>query len=194
MISVINLVCPNCGATLSKEQKQCEYCHAPIIIEDIGNLDNLNLNNYIKTYSNLLKNDNENQDVNFSLAMCYLKLKLYDNAIKHFDLATKDNISNSKIYFYYAVALLKGRKPFITPLAQIKKIIELLNAAIMLEDKPTYHYLLAYIKYDFYERKFLNISPNYKEEFEISKSNITKENTDDLFNILGQSVPECIKI
>lgn len=194
MLNVVSLTCPNCGAPLSKEQKNCEYCHAPVIIEDLNSLDNLNLNKYIQSYSEILKNDNENQDINFSLAMCYLKLKLYDNAIKHFELSTKDNIGNSKIYFYCAIVLLKGKKPFSTPLADVEKIIEYLNAAILLENKPIYHYFLSYIKYDFYERKFLNIAPDYKEELEKAKSNITESEINSLFDILGQNVPSQIEI
>ena len=32
----------------------------------------------------------------------------------------------------------------------------------MIEPRGIYYYFLAYIKYDFFERKYLNVSPNYK--------------------------------
>lgn len=194
MACVINLTCPRCGAGVSTEQKKCEYCHSPIVIENLDCLKNLNLDEYIKTYNNILKNDKNNEEINSSIAMCYLKLKLYDKAIKYFDTAMDSNIDNSYIYFYYAIALLKGKKPFLTPLSQIKRIIELLNTAITLENKAIYHYFLAYIKYDCYERKNLNITPNYLTEFEIAKNNILEDEIQNLFDELGQTIPDLIKI
>ena len=154
----------------------------------------LNINEYIKTYSNILEKNNDNEDINNSIAMCYLKLKFYDKAIQHFDKALDSNVDNSDIYFYYAIALLNGKKPFLTPLTQIKRIIELLNAAIMLENKAIYHYFLAYIKYDFYERKNLNMTPNYLDEYNTVKNNISKNEIITLFEVLGQKIPDVIEV
>lgn len=50
--------------------------------------------------------------LNTSLAFCYLKLKLYDNAISCFEKALEDNFEDSEICFYAAVALLKGKRHF----------------------------------------------------------------------------------
>ncbi len=194
MAYVVNLTCPRCGAAVSTEQKTCEYCHSPIVIENLNHLNNLNINEYIKIYNNLLETNNDNEDINNSIAMCYLKLKFYDKAIQHFDKALDSNVNNSDIYFYYAIALLKGKKPFLTPLSQIKRIIELLNTAITLENKAIYHYFLAYIKYDFYERKKLNMSPNYLDEYNTVKNNISKNEIITLFEVLGQKIPDVIEV
>lgn len=45
----------------------------------------------------------------------------------------------------------------------INKAEEYLNAACMIEPKGFYYLFWAYIKYDYFERKFLNTSPDYKE-------------------------------
>lgn len=194
MVNIVNLTCPRCGAAVSTEQNNCDYCHSPIVIENLNSLDNLDLKAYVKTYTDILRDNKADENITSSLAMCYLKMKLYDKAIKHFDTILDSEIDNADVYFYYAIALLKGKKPFLTPLADIKKIIELLNTGIMLNAKGIYYYFLAYIKYDFYYRKFLNISPSYTDEVEIAKSIVTKAEITDLFIELEQEIPESIKL
>lgn len=195
MINIINLTCPRCGAAVSTKQKECEYCHSPIIIEDLSCLENLDLKRYIKTYTNILNDNENNEEVSLSLAICYLKLRLYDKAIDYFDKLIESNVKNSDIYFYHSIALLKGKKPFLAPMANIEKIIELLNAAIILNEKGIYHYFLSYVKYDFYKRKFLNIEPDYIVELNNAKNNnITNIEIENLFLELGQVIPEDIRL
>jgi len=193
MPTVVNLTCPRCGASIAMEQKTCEYCHAPIVIENLSSLNNLDLKSYLKSYNDVLQKDKDNKNINSSAAMCYLKLKLYDKAIKHFDLVIEENIDNPDVYLYYAISLLKGKRPFATPLAEIKKIIEYLNAATMLDDKGIYHYFLAYIKYDFHARKCLNVKPNYKEELLLAQ-NTSQSDITELFAQLGQTIPQDLRI
>jgi len=45
--------------------------------------------------------------------------------------------------------------------------VEYLNAAIMIELRGIYHYFLAYVKHDYFERKYLNIAPNWEENKKI---------------------------
>lgn len=189
MVDAVTLKCPNCGASIGLEEKTCEYCHAPIVIENLNSLNNLDLKSYLKTYNDILQKDKNNKNINSSAAMCCLKLKLYDRAIKHFDAVIEENIDNSDAYLYYAVALLKGKRPFATPLADIKKIIKYLNAATMLDDKPIYHYFLAYIKYDFYAKKCLNIKPDYKEELLLAQG-VSQNEIKELFAELEQGIPQ----
>jgi hypothetical protein len=42
-------------------------------------------------------------------------------------------------------------------------MMELAEAAISIEGKGIYYYFMAYIKYDYFKRKFLNTTPNYKD-------------------------------
>ena len=61
----------------------------------------------------------------------------------------------------------------------------------MVEPKGIYYYLLSYVKKDFYEKKFLKISPNSQEELSAAVvNNVTQEDIRMLFELLGQSATE----
>jgi len=50
------------------------------------------------------------------------------------------------------------------PRADIDKMMELISASIAIEPRGIYHYFLAYLKCDYFERKYLNITPDFHEE------------------------------
>ena len=126
-----------------------------------------------------------------SVAMCYLKLKLYDKALLAFEKAIENDIDNSEVYFYSAVCLLKGKKAFLATRASIDKIEEYIQAANLLEEKGIYHYFWAYIKYDFFERKFLNTAPTWKECLSSAERLRTSEyDKSKLFDLLGVQRPQ----
>ncbi len=70
------------------------------------------VNKYVNSFSAALKSTPDNDLLNISAAMCYLKLKLYDKAKFAFEKAIENDIDNSEAYFYAAVSLLKGKKHF----------------------------------------------------------------------------------
>jgi tetratricopeptide (TPR) repeat protein len=165
-MQVVNLSCPGCGGGVSTADKECKFCGRPVVITSFSSaqtLSPLELNKYASAYRKALAENPENQDLNMSVAMCYLRLRLYDQAIPAFEKAITDNFDNSESFFYAAIALLKGKKAFLAPGSDVRKAIEYLNAAIMIEPRGIYHYFLAYLKYDYFERKYLNISPNWQE-------------------------------
>ena len=92
-----------------------------------------------------------------------MKLGLYDQALAAFEKAIADNFDNSETYFYAAVCVLKGKKAFLSPRGDIDKALGYIDAALMIEPKGIYYYFQAYIKYDYFKRKFLNVSPDYNE-------------------------------
>lgn len=164
--AVIELNCPGCGARVSTEQKECEWCHKPVVISTFNSVYSMpmpEVNKYAGAYRKLLGEHPGNNELNKSAAMCYLKLKLYDKALAAFETAIEDNFDDSETYFYAATCLLKGKKAFLAQRNDINKAIEYINAANMIEPRGIYYYFLAYIKYDFFERKYLNTTPNYQE-------------------------------
>lgn len=189
----IDLTCPGCGAPVSINQKVCEYCDRPVLISSFNSVYSMSLadiNKYKKSYIQALGDNPDNPLINSSIAMCYLKLRLYDKALESFEKAIEDDFDNSETYFYAAVSLLKGKKAFLTPRADINKAIDYINAALMIEPKGIYHYFLAYIKYDFFERKFLNTEPNFKEcYYNAIQAGVSDYDINMLFDILGVSKP-----
>jgi tetratricopeptide (TPR) repeat protein len=190
---VIDLNCPGCGGRVSTGQKECIYCHAPIVISTFNSVFSMpmpQVSKYANAYRKELVNNPDNQDLNTSIAMCYLKLKLYDKAFPAFESAIEDNFDNSETFFYAAVCLLKGKKAFVCPRADIDKILEYLNAAIMIEPRGIYYYFLAYIKHDYFERKYLNITPNYQETLQTATdTGVPDADIEQLFSVLAVEKP-----
>ena len=191
--TIINMNCPTCGASVTTDQKECEYCGNPIIISTFNSVYSMPMpavNKMAGAYRQALAESPDNQELNNSIAMCYLKLKLYDKALPAFEKAMEDNFDNSETFFYAAVCLLQGKKAFLHQRPTINKIIEYMDAAIMIEPKGIYYYFLAYIRQDYFKRKFLNISPDYLATLRMAKQYGYSENdAQQLFNILSVERP-----
>lgn len=193
---IIDLSCPGCGAPVSTGHKVCEFCHKPIVISTFNSVYSMpmpEVNKYANEYRKALNDNPENKDLNTSIAMCYLKLKLYDKALPAFEKAIEDNFDNSETFFYAAICLLKGNKAFLTPRPAIDKIEEYINAALMIEPKGVYYYFWAYIKYDYYSRKYFNTKPTYQEALQLSVDNgVSEFDKEQLFSILAVPKPDCL--
>lgn len=191
--TVIEINCPGCGARVSTGQAECDWCHKPIIISTFNSVYAMpmpEVNKFAGAYRKALEDNPENQELNNSVAMCYLKLKLYDKALPAFEKAMEDNFDNSETFFYAAVCLLKGRKAFLLTRPEIDKIEEYINAALMIEPRGVYYYLLAYIKYDYFNRKFFKTSPTYQEALAMAQQQgYSPFDAEQLFSILGVEKP-----
>ena len=195
MHEIVELKCPGCGARVQINQKECEYCHSPIIVSsmsDVFSMSLVNLNKYTKTYEETLKENPDNAEVFNSLAMCYLKLGFYDKALENFDKAIEQNLSNPETYLYVAVSILAGRKPFLTPRTEIDKIEQYINAALMLEERGLFRYFQAYIKYDYFKRKFFKTTPTWEEcLMQAEADGLSEIDINQLFEIIKQEKPTC---
>ena len=192
---IIELTCPGCGDRVTISQKECKFCHKPIIISTFNSVYSMSMpevNNYTNEFKKALIENPDNKDLNTSIAMCYLKLKLYDKALLAFEKAIVENFNNSEIFFYASVCLLQGNKAFLVQRPTIDKIEEYINAALMIEPKGIYYYFWAYIKYDYFSRKFFNTKPTYQETLLLSMNNDVSEfDKNQLFSILSVPKPDC---
>lgn len=151
------------------------------------------VNKYAGVYRKALTENPDNTELNKSIAMCYLKLKMYDKALGAFEKAIEDNFDDSEIYFYAAVCLLNGKKAFLNQRSTIDKILEYLNAAIMIEPKGIYYYFMAYIKYDYFERKHFRTLPNYVDALQMAnEAGLSDYDIEQLYLILNVVRPDCI--
>lgn len=192
-VTIIQMKCPTCGGSVSTENKECEYCGNPILISTFNSVYSMpmpQVNKMAGAYRSALAENPDHQELNTSVAMCYLKLKLYDKALPAFEKAMEDNFDNSETFFYAAVCLLRGQKAFLHQRPTINKIIEYIDAANMIEPKGIYYYFLAYIKQDYFKRKFLNVSPDYLQTLAMAKQyGYTEQDARQLFSILGVERP-----
>lgn len=184
--------CPGCGASVSPDMKNCEYCKNPVVIHSIGAISAfspLQLNKYALSYRKQLASDPDDRELNRSMGICYLKLKLYDKANEAFEHAIKDNFEDADSYFYAAVGLLQGKKAFVASRPSIDKAVEYLNAANMIAPNPVYSLMLAYIKKDYFERKALRVTPSWSDELMTAHSmGATDADTGALADLLGVAV------
>lgn len=190
---IIELSCPGCGDRVTIGQKECRFCHKPIIISSFSSVYSMaipEVNKYASEYRKALVDNPDNMEINTSIAMCYLKLKLYEKALLAFEKALEDNFDNSEVYFYAAISLLQGKKAFLVRRPQIDKIEKYINAALMIEPRGIYYYLWTYIKYDYFHRKSFNTSPTYAEVFQLANDHgVSEYDIEQLYSILGVERP-----
>lgn len=193
---IVELECPGCGAAISTQTKKCPYCQRQIVIttfNSINGLSPLELNKQVSVYKKGIVKNPDHIELNMSVAVCYLKLKLYDKAIPAFEKALENNFDYSEAYFYAAAALLKGKDPYLASRTVIAKIEEYINAAIMIEPKGIYSYFWAYIRYAHHYKKLYNAVPDYAALLsEAKEKGYSDVDADELFQLLGVSRPECM--
>lgn len=185
--------CPACGRSLTPDMKKCPACKNDVIITSFNSVASMPMpivNKYANAYKKALAEVPNDPTLNNAIAMCYLKLKLYDKALPAFEKAMEDNFDNSESFFYAAVCLLKGKKPFLALRPEINKIEEYLNAACMIEQRGYYYLFWAYIKKDYYERKAIRSTPTSDEMLDQAEANGCSEmDARQLFELLGTECP-----
>lgn len=192
----IDMRCPGCGAPVSTGDTTCSYCYRPVIIStfnSVKSMSMLEVNKYANAYKSVLAQNPDNTELNNSIAMCYLKLKLYDKAQDAFAKAIEDNFDNSETYFYAAISLLNGKKAFLAKRIDIDKIEEYIQAALAIEPKGIYYYFWAYIKYDHFYRKCYRTTPSYQELLKKAQNEGLSDNdVNQFYEILGVERPNCL--
>ena len=187
------ITCHGCGVSVTSKATTCEYCGNPIQIRSFRSVTGMSpqlLNKYIQSYQNDLSAHTNDCDSKIAIAFCYLQLKMYDKAKAAFVNEIENNLNNSEVLFYSSVSMLNGKKAFLALRADIDKMLEYTTAATIVEDKPIFHYLLAYIKYDFFHRKGYKIFPNFNEEYKIAvDSGLSSSDIDELHALLSVERP-----
>lgn len=190
---VMDLYCHGCGAPVGVSTGICKYCGGEISIATFNSVRDMSIqavNNYKHNYEKDLSGNPGDMGANKAIAYCYLKLGMRDEALHYFEKAVTDNFDDSEVYFYAAICLLKGKKAYQALRPQINKIEEYLKAATMIEPKGIYYYFWAYIKYDYYKRKFLNTTPDYAAMLKTAASaGVSVYDKAQLFEILGVEKP-----
>ena len=68
-----------------------------------------------------------------------------------------------------------------------------INSALMIEPRGIFYYFLAYIKYDYFERKYLNTKPKYTEAIRLANNNgLSSFDIEQLFGILCVTRPDAL--
>lgn len=191
---IIEMNCPGCGGRVSTSQAVCEWCHKPVVITTFNSVASMpmpELNKYTNAYRKVLGEYPDNPDLNKSIAMCYLKLRIFDKALTAFEKAIEENFDDSESYFYAACCTLGGKKAFLNQRPTIDKALEYINAALSIEPRGIYYYFMAYIKFDYFERKHFITSPNYVDCLQMAAdSGVSEYDIDIMYAVLGVQRPE----
>ena len=162
-MEIISLSCPNCGAPVSTRQNNCEYCQSPVIITSFTNIADMPLpqiSKYADSYKKTLAENPDSQDLNLSIGICYLRLKMYEKASASFEKAMEDNLE------------------------------EYLNAAVMIEPRAVFYYFMSYIKQDYYNRKFFKTSPTSEELYATAiQYGLTETDIQSFHSMIGMPRP-----
>jgi len=198
MQQTINLNCAGCGSPVSTADKECKCCRRPVVISSFSSTFSMDiplLNKYLRRDKQALGDNPDSSELNNSIAHCYLKLKMYDEALSAFQKAIEDDFENSETYFYAAVCLFKGKKAFVTPRPAIDNAVKYINSALSIEQRGIYYYFLAYIKYDYFKRNGFNQNPDWHETQQIAKDvGIFETDIVQLTEALQVEIPECLSI
>lgn len=169
-------ICPQCGAPVSAQGKACQYCGAEFIVSNFSSISKSSSKqkaSYISQYKGFLAEEPDNTELGLALGICYLDTGNYEIALKTLEKAIALMPNNPEVYFYYALALIKGRKPRIITLNEIKKIEEYIQSAINFGgEKSKYYILSAIIKSEYYTKNGIRIVGESVEELiEIAMQN-----------------------
>jgi tetratricopeptide (TPR) repeat protein len=170
-LRVIDQTCPGCNAPLDHTARNCAYCARPIVITSFSTLHECTpqqASNYMRMYQGMETEGVLDADGRSALAMCYLKVGLFDKALREFDFALDSNPANSETYFYAAVSQLGGKRPFLCQRTQVDQAGQYATAATRIEPRAPYFAFLALLSRDFYERKFLRPATSSHEYMAIA--------------------------
>jgi len=113
----------------------------------------------LRECKNTLAEQPESWRSHFDLGLIYLHLKMYDLATRHFKCTIELAPTFADAYFYLGLASIRGRRPKLMDLLEIRKIEEHLTKAIALDDRPAkFYYFAGILKYDFYAANGLGTS------------------------------------
>lgn len=168
-------ICSQCGWAFTHEalqRSECKMCGSAILVTSIAYLEKFDtpaVKKYIDQYARVLKVDSDDRDALLALGICYLKLSLFDLADRFLMRMIESHPADSSGYFYRAISLLKGRRPRIVTMSQIREIERLLTTAVELDSSNgRYELVLAAIRYDYYVFNGLRVPLPSPAELEIS--------------------------
>ncbi len=189
--------CPSCNCPLEQNVKVCEFCDSPVVISSFSTLGGMSapkVNKYANAYKDMMADNPDSEALAISLGMCFMKLKLFDKAYDAFDKAISAYTENPEVYYMAAICALGGKKAFLAGKANVDKALQMLQIANDVEPRGIFYLFDAYLRLDFYKRKFLNIKPSYIDTFSKAQQlGYSHADAQMLFELLGVDMPAELK-
>jgi len=128
----------------------------PVESRAAGRLSREEIQASISQYKLALLTNSEDGDLHLQIGLLYLQLRLFDIALKHLRRSVDLCPEAADHYYYYAVALFRGRRPRSLMMQEAQAIERYLETAMSLDSQPgKYYLLLALLRFDYYEKNGL---------------------------------------
>ncbi|MBE6589248.1 MAG: zinc-ribbon domain-containing protein [Ruminococcaceae bacterium] len=135
----------------------------------------------------------EESNAKFERYKAEIRMQKYDSALMYFKGAMSDLSADPDVYYYAAIAALRGRPARGQEQYVIDAVEKYIDLAIQNKPKGIYYYLLAYVKYDFYERNYRQTKPNYKEAFALAiKNGVGRQEIEEMYSLMRVTRPSCL--
>lgn len=126
----------------------------------------------------------------FKNGLRHIELGMHARAYEDFNLAMNFDAGNPDVYYLSAVAALNGQKAFLAPLSRIREVEGLIQAAIRTTERGVFHYFLAYVRYDYYERKSLRPPASWRLSLaQARRLGVRTDEINSLFSLLSVANP-----
>ncbi|MCI8468340.1 MAG: hypothetical protein HFJ75_02370 [Eggerthellaceae bacterium] len=194
MPEVFDMRCPGCAAPVDFATTKCAYCGRSVVITSLPAAKSIaaaDLAKLARAYEADLGAHPDNAEMSKSLGLAFLTQGIYDKAREKLDAAIDLGFDDSEVYYYAAAATLGGKKPNALSRQMVEKAKRYLDAAIGLEPRGVYWYFMAYLNYDYYARKHLRVTPDYRACLASAATcgGVSPADRQLLFDMLGQQEP-----
>ena len=192
--------CYNCGNEtifqLGEDIKKCRSCKQTIVMKKLDEVNKLSpiqkeiQKNNLQTSLNKIDNTSDRNEIIMSLGLIALSSGSYNVAQTFFKQLIDQNYAVGDVYYYYCLALLNGKRPFLHMRSTVDQIIQYLDFALALETKGVYYYLEALMVYDYYKLKSLRYDKQYTELLQMaSYFGVSSSDTDEIYNVIKMNKP-----
>lgn len=191
------------GKEVQKNDCVCPYCRQRVTPTNMRqakactNGDQRKLTMAILSMQKNIQTNPDDAASHLALGLFFIMKGGYSDARIQLKKAIDLDPMNDSAYFYSCVALLNGMNPSRAETGKIKLIEERLqiceNLAQDDQTRAMYYYFHAFIKYDFFTKKYLRTTPTYQELlYQAMGCGLTVQDRDELFEILRVPRPGCM--
>ncbi|MCI2147974.1 tetratricopeptide repeat protein [Bifidobacterium crudilactis] len=154
------MVCPGCGASVSLEDKNCQYCGRKLTFtatdfKAVRKATFTDSRKFLEAYKSALKESPSNPDILASLGFTLLDSEQFSEAADKLEAAISNGADNPDVVFHAALARFRAKKPFQIKLKEATSIIQTVDVAIGMIPSPQYLYAKARLVRVLFEQRYL---------------------------------------
>ncbi len=163
-----DMVCPGCGASISLDDTQCEFCgrkltftstnfaaHKRSVFHDAAK--------FLNGYQRAVKDSPDDPDVLSGLGFYQFEQGSFAEAAESFDKAIAQGSTDPDVMFHAAIAKFRTDKPFKIPMRRARAIMTQLDGAISMNPSAAYLFAKAQLVRVLFEQRFLKFDCTAKD-------------------------------